>query len=268
MAFGFGGSTSSAQSTGSSSSLDVSQSGSVSGGESVSGAQSSQTIAFQDIFAQLFGGASNAAAGLDPSMLSEAANQLFSGGLGFLENLSGGPGTDFLQSRVTGENPLLDENISALGDDISKFFEEKLLTGISSESVLGGSLGGARQGVAQGIAAEASGREFTRGATALRTADLAARDEAAATLGEQRIAGAQAGLAGLGTLSGLAQQSFGAELAPFQMLAQILGGTTVLGESSSFSNAADFAKAFSESFGASQSETQSTSGSTSVQLGF
>jgi len=234
MSFDFGGSKQRSQSTARSSAFDIAQSGSVSAGVSAGGAQSSQAIAFEDVFARLFGGAEGAAAGLDPSMLSGAANQLFSGGLGFLDNLSGGPGADFLQSRVAGESPVLGEQIGALGEDIGRFFNEQILPGITSEAVAGGSLGGGRQGVAEGFAADTAGREFQRGATSLRAADIQARDQAAATLGQQRIAGAQAGLGGLGGLAGIANLGFGAELQPFERLSALLGQQTVLGESTSF----------------------------------
>ena len=268
MAFSFGGSKSSASSSGQSTSLDFSQSGSVSGGVSGGGSESSQSIAFEDIFARLFGGAEGAAAGLDPSMLSEQANQLFSGGLGFLDSLSGGPGTDFLQQRVSGESPVLQEQISALGEDVGAFFNEQILPGITSESVGSGGLGGSRQGIAQSLGAESSLQQFQRGATQLRASDIAARDQAAGVLGQQRIAGATAGLSNLGQLAGIADLGFGADLAPFERLSAILGGPTVLGESSSFTSAEDFARAFSQSFGTSQATNESTSKSGSVSIGF
>jgi hypothetical protein len=268
MAFSFGGSKNSSSSRGDSSSVDFGSSTSVSGGESVAGSDSSQSIAFEDVFARLFGGAENAAAGLDPSMLSNAANQLFSGGLGFLDSLSGGAGSDFLSARVSGESPVLGEQIGALGEDIGKFFTEQILPGISSESIAGGSLGGGRQGVAEGIAGGEAARQFSQGATALRSSDIAARDAAAATLGEQRIAAAGTGLSQLGSLAGIADFGFGADLAPFDRLSAILGGPTVLGESSSFSSAEDFARAFSSSFGASRSTTSSQSKGKAAKIGF
>lgn len=265
--FSFGGSKSSSQATGSSESFDLAASGSVAGGVSAGGSESRQAIAFEDVFARLFGSAEGAAAGLDPSLLSGAANQLFSGGLDFLESLSGGPGADFLTARITGDDGLLEEQISGLGADIGEFFNTQILPGITSEAVAGGSLGGGRQGVAQGAAASAAGREFARGATSLRTADAAARADAAGVLGQQRLAGAEIGLGGLGGLAGIADLGFGAELEPFERLAAILGGPTVLGESTSFTSAEDFARSFSSSFGASQAQNQSSSKSVAVQFG-
>jgi hypothetical protein len=269
--FSFGGSKSKSSSSGQSSSFDVSQSGSVSGGGSIGGseAQSKQRVAFEDVFARLFGGAEGAAAGLDPSMLTESANQLFSGGLSFMEQLAGGADTDFLQNRISGDDGLLQEQIDALGEDVGAFFREQILPGIQTEAVAGGSLGGSRQGIAEAGAAESAGREFQRGATALRSADASQRTQAADILGRNRIAGAQAGIGGLGDLAGISQLGFGAELEPFQRLSAILGGPTVLGDSSStsFSTAEDFARAFSSSFGSSQATNQSKGKSSAVSFG-
>lgn len=295
MAFGFGGSKSESKSKGQSTSMDFATSGSVSGGVSAAGSdaratsfgrqragsESQQRVAFEDIFARLFGGAEGAAAGLDPSLLTDAANQLFSGGIDFLDTLSGGADTEFLQNRISGNDALLDEQISGLGEDIGAFFREQVLPGISSEAIAGGSLGGSRQGVAEGAAAEAAGREFGRGATALRSADAAQRIDAAGVLGQSRIAGAEAGLGGLGGLAGIADFGFGADLEPFERLSALLGGPTVLGEassvssgdsgsesiSSSFSSAEDFARAFSLSFGQSQATNESSSSSIAANIG-
>jgi hypothetical protein len=120
------------------------------------------------------------------------------------------------------------------------------------------------------MAADAAGREFQTGVTNLRSADIAARDVAAGRLGDQRIAGAGTGLAALPGVADVAQVGFGAELAPYSMLSQILGGPTTLSESQStqFSTAEDFARAFAESFGSSYGEQSSSSKSKAFKLGF
>ncbi len=268
--FGFGASRSRSRSESQSSSLGASRSDSVSGGfsrgESVS--RSGQRIAFEDVFARLFGGAENAAAGVDPSMLTESANQLFSGGVDFLSSIGGDAGSAFLTDRISGESPVLDEQIGALSDDLSRFYSEELLPGITSDAVASGTLGGGRQGIAQGLAAERVAGEFTRGVTALRTADMQQRDAAAATLAGNAIQGAQVGTAALPGLMGLANQSFGAELAPYQALAGILGQQTTLteSESTSFQTAEDFARAFSRAFNRSQATSTSSSDSASFSF--
>ncbi len=260
MPFGFGGSSSKSRSE--SSSFDQSQSGSVSGGASVAGSE--QNIAFEDVFARLFSGAEGAAAGLDPSMLTDAANQLFMGGTNFLSGIGADDGSNFLRDRLSSDNAVLEEQIDLLGEDLGSFFNEELLPGITSDAVAGGQLGGGRQGVAEGRAIAEVGDQFTRGATALRAGDINARDNVASTLAGNSIAGASVGLSGVPSLLGAADVGFSAALAPHERLAGILGGPTTLG--SSYSTSADFARAWSESFGASRAS--STSKSKSLSLGF
>lgn len=278
MGFSFGGGKSVQQSTDQSYGYNRSASDSFSRGtsRSLSGGQatSTQDIAFRDIFANLFGDASNVAGRLagEAGGLTEQANMLFSGGLGFLDSLGGGADSEYLASRVSGGNPLLDEQIDALGEDIGRFFREDINPAITSAGVATGTLGGGRQGVAQGRAAEAAGREFQRGATALRGADIAARDAAAAQLQSGRIAGASAGLSAIPSLFDVAQGGFGAQLAPYQALAGIVGGPTTLtqGQSTDFSQASsdEIARAISEAFGEDFRYAQSTSKSKEFKLGF
>ena len=261
MPFGFGGSTSKSNSQ--SSSFDQSNSASVSGGASVAGSE--QSIAFEDIFARLFGGAEGAAGGLDPSLLTESANQLFTSGAGFMNQIGGDAGTDYLENRLSADNPVLQDQIDLLGEDIGQFFNEELLPGITSQAVAGGQLGGGRQGVAQGRAINEASAQFRRGATALRAGDIGARDAVAGGLAGNAVQGAQVGLSGIPALAGVADLGFSAGLAPYERLAAIMGGPTVLG--SSFSNSADFAEAFSSSFGLSQATSKSKSKSAKIGFG-
>lgn len=266
--FSFGGSKSRTTQRSESYSQDSSQAGSVSGGYSTSGSQSQDSVAFEDLFAKLFGGAGDAAFGLDTSTLTTQANQLFGSGASFLQGLQGTPEQEYLEGRITGENPLLQQNIDALGEDIGKFFSEQINPEITSQAVAGGTLGGGRQGVAQGLAAEAAGKEFQRGALGLRTADMAQRDAAATNLGGLRSQAAGTGLSALPGLAGLAEFAATSPLAPFMALADIMGGPTVLGQSSSESEAGDFATSFSESFGYSRANSSTDSTSKSIKLGF
>ncbi len=259
MPFGFGGSTSVSSSQ--SNSYDRSQSDSISGGYSEAGAN--ERVAFEDIFARMFGGAEGAAGGLDPSLLTGAANELFSSGMGFMQGIGGDAGSGYLQDRLGG-NEVLQEQIDLLGEDLGNFFSEELNPAITSEAVGGGQLGGGRQGVAQGAAMREVGDQFTRGATALRAGDIASRDAAAGTLAQNAISGASVGLSGAPGLMGVADAGFSAGMAPYERLAAILGGPTTLGSSSSSS--ADFARAWSDSFGVSSAS--STSRGRSLSLGF
>lgn len=260
MPFSFGGNTSSTVST--SESVDRSSAGSVSGGAAVS--SSEDRVAFEDVFARLFGGAEGAAGGLDPSMLTEAANTLFSSGTGFMEGLGGDAGSQYLEGRLGSENEVLQEQIDLLGEDLGKFFNEELLPGIGAEAAGGGQLGGGRQGVAQGRAIDAVGEQFTRGATALRAGDINARDAAAGTLAQNSIQGAMTALQGIPALAGIADMGFGAGMAPFERLSAILGGPTTL--TSAGSTSADFARSFSESYGYSRADSRSEG--KGIKLGF
>lgn len=257
--FSFGGSKSDAFSRGSSSSFDRSQSGSVSGGVSETGSTSAQGIAFEDVFARLFGGAEGAAGALDPSLLTDAANQLFGSGSQFLEGLGGDAGSSYLESRLSGDNAVLEEQIDLLGEDLGDFFSEEINPAITAEAIGGGALGGGRQGVAQGAAASALGEEFRRGASALRTGDIAARDAAAGLIANKGSTDAGVGLSSLPGLLGVAETGAFASLAPSERLAAILGDPTVLTQAESFGSAEDFARAFAASFGQSQSSTESGS---------
>lgn len=294
--FGLSGSKSKSSSTGQSSSFSFGRSDSFdfsrAGGESVgtsragstdsSRARSTQRIAFEDVFARLFGDAERTAANLDTSVLTDASNQLFSGGMDVLGRLGGDAGSEYLNNRLQGNNQVLDAQLELLQSNVGDLFREELLPAITSEAVAGGALGGGRQGVAQGQAAEAASDAFQRGAVELRSRDQAQRDALAGGIADRSIQGAQIGLAGLPGLIDVAAQGLTAQMAPMEFLARILGNRDVLTESTSessgesFSSADDFARNFAEAFGfstsrdrsGSRSTTHSTSSSKSFGIGF
>lgn len=278
--FDFGASSSKSKSESQSSGFDVgfnrSFSDSISGGQSESGSRStsSQQIAFGDIFQNLFGGASAAASGIDPSRISGAANLLFNAGGSFLEQLGGGAGQDFLKDRLASSDGLADEQIGLLGADIEKFLTESINPAIASKGVAAGTLGGSRGEVARGIAAEGALREFQSGAVGIRQREQQQRDALAGQLGQLEQQGATAGLASLPGLLGLAETGALSSLSPFAALSQIVGGPVALteSESSSFGQSSEFARAIAEAFGldvgGSQSTSSSKSSSKSFSLGF
>lgn len=230
---------------------------------STSAGSSTDSVFGSDIFKQLFGGAAGAAAGINTGGLTASANQLFGSGTSFLSELEAqAAGTDasgqYLEGRVTGENPLLEQNIQGLQTDLGRFFNEQLLPGIASESIAGGGLGGSRQGVAQVGAVREVADQFTRGATSLRSADQAQRDAAAAQLSGQRQAAAGTGLNYLPQQYGLQEAGAMAGLSPFAALAQILGDPTVLNNATNASA--------SNSFERSQSSGRSNSFSYSLGI--
>ena len=247
------------------------RSSSISGSRSVGGSQATQNIAFEELFRQMFSGATGAAsraAELSPELEGQAA-RLFSGGVNFLDELGGGAGEQYLESRLGG-NPQLDQQIDALGGDIGRFLSEEVNPAIRSRGVAAGAYGGGRQQVAQGKAAGAALEEFQRGAIDLRARDLASRDAAASELMTGRTAAAGTGLAALPDLFGLAQGGAQAGMAPYLALAQILGGPTVLQQSSSFdeSTSSAIAEAMARSFGEDFSSSSSSMSGKSKGWGF
>jgi hypothetical protein len=263
--FSFGASSSKSKSESQSTSGSSSDAYNV--GSSRQGSQSSQDIAFKDMFAKLYGGAAAAAGGMSGMPIKSAADMLFSGGVGFLNQLEGGEGDAYLANRIKGESPVLQEQISALGDDLGAFFRDELNPAITSQAVGGGALGGGRQGVAQGIASKEVATQFARGATALRSEDIKARDAAARDLTGLRTAAAGTGLAALPGMLGVASTGALADLAPFQALSQIFGGPTVVGQSSSYGESTNVGKSVSDSFSQSTSSSKGKSKSGSIGFG-
>lgn len=269
---------------GASSSVNTSRSGSVSrsGGTSFgeSGSRSTQSLAFADLLSALYGDALGATGRVAQNVpaLETVAGSLFDSGVGFLDQLGGGAGADYLDARLSGQDGILDDQLAGLSEDVGRFFSEELLPGVTDSAIRAGQLGGGRQGVAQGRAIDTAAREFRRGATDLRVADRAARDQAAvqaATLGQ---AGGVAGVAALPGLYGLREAGAGAALSPYERLAALVGGPTVLTEATSFgsqgsenfatADAFSLAEAIANSFNFGEDFATSSSQTTSKSKGF
>lgn len=150
---------------------------------SSSSSRSSQDVFLADLYSQLFGGASDAAAGIDTSGLTDAANMLFNTGgdfLGLLEGAGGGSSPDFAGAPVSARGvdnisvpgSTVEAEIAQLEGDLGRFFSEQINPAITDTAIQGRALGGGRQGVAQGLAAEGVAGEFARGATDIRSRDI------------------------------------------------------------------------------------------------
>lgn len=192
---------------------------------------SSQSIAFEDVFKKLFGGASDAAAAVDSGAISTQAKQLFTSGTGFLDTLSG-----------VGSDETTTAQLGALKSTLGDFFNEQLLPGVTRDGVSTGTLGGSRDAIATAQAAKAVGGQYATGAAQI----LGQRDQA-------KTNAAGTGLSALQSLLGIGQGGELAGLAPYQALSQIVGGPTVLG--SSFTSSQDVATALSDSFGLNGSQS-------------
>lgn len=243
----------------SSTSRDQSQASSLS--QSGGAASTVQDVFGADFYKQLFGGATNAAnaALINAPELSSAARQLFTGGSQFLQSLGGGAGTDYLTNRLTGDNPVLTEQIDQLREDTGRFFNEQINPAITSRAVAGGTLGGGRQGVAQALGAGEAARAFTQGATALRVADQGQRDQIAAQVAQNSLQSAATGLGALPGLLDVLERGDSAELGVYSQLSGILGGPQVLSQSQSSDFARATSQSVSEAFAKSFGEQRSTS---------
>src|SRR5690606_40238793 len=204
--FSFGGSKSR------SSSQSISEAGGYSTGRSVSGltsssdalytgggiSRSTQSVYADEFLRMLYGGATGAtmrAAALAPQF-AESARALFTGGIQFLDQLRGGAGAEYLQSRLDGDG-LAEERIALLSEDVGRFLRTEALPSIQSRAISAYGLGGARQGLAEGRAIEGVTREFQRGATEIRMQEQAARDAIASQLMAGEQSAAAAGLSAL-----------------------------------------------------------------------
>jgi hypothetical protein len=256
-----------------SSSLSRGSSESVSGGQ----ATSTQNIAFEDLLRSLYGNATDAASAqvANSGLFEGEAQQLFTGGLGFLDQLQRPAGTDYLEARVTGPDAAADAQIGALGSSLGRFFNEQLAPGITSRGVSTGTLGGSRQSVSLGKAAGEVGERFSTGVAQILANSQAGRDAAAGMLSSNSINAAGTGLSALPSVLGLAGAGLNAGLSPYLSLSQILGAPTVLtqGQSSQASQSSSqqiaeaISAALASSFGMSNAEGFSESQSSSYSQG-
>lgn len=238
-------------------SVDTSRSAS----NAMSGGQSNQTIAFEELYRQLYGGASEAAnsVAMQAPELRDAASQLFTGGSQFLQSLGSDAGTNYMTDRLNDDSGV-EDIIASMRTDAGALFSEELNPAITSRAVAGGTLGGGRQGVAQGVAQAQVARDFTSQAAGLRYADKQSKDAIAANIAGNSIAAASTGLGALPGMLDILERGQNAELAPYSNLAGILGGPTTLTSATDFSRSISESAgdAFSRSFG-EQSATSSSS---------
>lgn len=249
----------SSQSTSSQQGFNTSSSFGTTDASSTSSAQSSQDVFLSDLLSKVYGGAAGAAAGVDTGGIASAGQQLFSGGLNFLGQLTANPGAADLAARASGtDTSARDAQLGALKTQLGDFFNENLLPGITSRGVSSGTLGGARDAVELGTATKQIGNTFSTGAASIISADQAARDAAAGKLADVTNQGAATGLSALSSLYGLQQGTQTAGLLPYQLLSSIIGGPTVLGSSSSQSGSSSTGVQGSTSYGFDTATSQST----------
>jgi hypothetical protein len=272
---------SSSQSQGTSESIGMSDSASDASSRDVSrsGSFARDAVFGADVFAGLFGGASNVAGKIATGGITQAANGLFDSGLGFMAELeamaNGGPqgaGEAELTSRLQGGDQLLNDQIASVQNDLSTFFNETVVPGIRRDAIGAGGMGGDRESVGMGIAGRGAMSEFAKAVTSLRSNDRAQRDSAAATLAglqtNRRLGAAGTGVASLPSLLGVQEMGSMAALQPFMALSEILGSPTVLGDAASFGESEGVSSSTSRASSREHSQSQETSSSNSKSKSF
>ncbi len=227
--------------------------------QATSSSNSGQTVAFGDLFSQLYGNASSAAgrAVAGAQELGATARQLFTGGSDFLSNLGKDAGTSYLTDRLNSDD-VQNAQLDTLREQTGRLFSEQINPAITSRNVSGGTLGGSRQGVAQALGAGTAADAFTQGATQILSNNQQQKDTAAAQVLQGSLQAASTGLGALPNLLNLATQGNNSELGIYSVLSSILGGPTTLTSSNSVSQS--LAQAFS------QASSQGTSKSSSFGL--
>jgi len=264
--------TSEQQSTASALDVALSRSNSASLSQGTSQSTSTQSLAFEDLLRSLYGGATDAATAqvAKAGLFENEANQLFTGGIGFLDQLQKLPGEDYQAGRLSGPDEAANAQIDVLGSSLGKFFNEQLMPGITSRGVSTGTLGGSRQGVAIGRAAGEVGQSYSQGVAQILSNSQAARDAIAGNLNTQKVGAASAGLGALPGVLGLAGAGFNAGLNPYLALSQIIGGPTVLTQQQSTSDqvAQAISDALSQSVGVSSSQSTARGQGTNNAKGY
>lgn len=278
--FGIGSSKSSSQSNASSSSFERSLAESFGIGSSYGENASSQNVYLSDLFQGLFQKSTNVAGSIATDEFSAMAGDLYGTGfdvIGQLRTMMGGEpqgaGEQYLADRVNGPGTI-EAQIAQLEADMGQFFNEQVMPGVRGDAIAAGGMNGSRFGVAQGMAVDSILRQFTAGATTLRTNDQGARDAAAATLAgsvnARRTNAAQLAIGALPQVLGLAESGNMAALQPLLALSSIMGGPTVLTDAYGYDTSAEQSGSRSESTATSSSQSTATSKSRSfdVNLGW
>lgn len=244
--FGIGGSSSSSKNSSSSQSTQ----GSASYGTSF-GNNSSQSGSFidptqggflQNLWAQATSAADPAAAG---GAAASSLGQILPGLQAAFGNLGG----------MTDPSAMIQQQAGALSEGLGNLFRNEINPTIEGNAIGAGGFGGGRQGVAQGVAAGQLGDSYASG---LADITSAANNQALQ---------ASTALAGLGnSIFSLGQQGQTAGLDILGQLSGILGGPTVLQNSTATGTTGS--QQGSVSAGQSTSKSKGKSGSSSFNLGF
>jgi hypothetical protein len=156
-----------------------------------------------------------------------------------------------------GNDDVLTQQIKTLQESLMSGFGETLAQ-TRSGAIGSNTFGGGRQGVAEGVAARGLNQQLMQGVTGLLTESQKQKDSIAGGLAERGTANAATGLGSLAEMLGLSQAGATADMLPFSILSQIMGGPTSLTDSFQASS----------SYGQSTSESRSKNKSVSGGFGF
>lgn len=206
------------------------------GSEQQSQSTSQQQVAsFQQPFLQQqFGAAQQLAqqqAGPIGQQAFPLAEQLSGQGQQLLSGLGQGAGQQ-LNQFISPDSGFADQQIGALGQLLQRNLSQSLGQ-VSQQAVGSGGFGGSRQGLAQGTAIGDTQLAFGAGAADILQGDVQRRQAAATSQAGLQAGSALGGLESLQGLFNLGLSGFGAQFAPLQAAAGIIGGPIIEGQSQS-----------------------------------
>ena len=165
------------------------------------------------------------------------APQLFQQGQQYAQQATSNPFLSNLQGMSTpgGNQDLINRQVSQLGQDLGRTFQQQVLPGIKSDAIGMGGFGGTRQGVAEGMASQGFADAFSRGTTDIYGQNAQQAQQAAIAGGGLLGQGALGAMSGLGGLFDLGMGQFTGGFSPLMALGGIIGDPTVLDKSKSSS---------------------------------
>ncbi|OZI26718.1 hypothetical protein CAL26_05190 [Bordetella genomosp. 9] len=188
--------------------------------------------------------------------------------------------TAALQQILSGQvnNPYLDDQIAALGNDLSSNFLENVAPGLRSGATAAGGFGGSRQGIVEGLgtqgvtdalatqAANLRGTAFENAQNRMQTTAQALNDQAGTVAQNNinnRLNAAQVGASLIGSGAAMTQQNQAAEDARYQQMLSLLGA----GDNYNWANLGNYASIISPGAGIGGSSTSSVSGGSNPLAG-
>lgn len=188
--------------------------------------------------------------------------------------------TAALQQILSGQvnNPYLDDQISALGNDLSSNFLQNVAPGLRSGAVAAGGFGGSRQGIVEGLgtqgvtdalatqAANLRGTAFENAQNRMQSTAQALNDQAGTVAQNNinnRLNAAQVGSSLIGTGTAMQQQNQAADDARYQQMLQLLNA----GNAYDWSNLGNYASIVSPGAGIGGTSTLSGGGGSNPLAG-